>query len=559
MSVAALTDVDALLARTRLVPRRDTTARRAVVTFEQIAEGGGGPTMRHLKQLDFMQVASECEANGAFVHEHVIVMCSRRAAKSTGICGLMAKDASERNSVQIYMGKTRKAVKTAIWEKIWKPLCKMFFDGKCTHHETDLRTTFDTGAIVLFTGTDDQAHIDNYLGNGFRRAVIDECQSQADALLRKLSEVTLPPACSDRGGQLLLSGTIPEVPAGYFYETWSTGEGWLKRSWNRFDNPHMGTHEFQMQRLTNFMQRTKRPITDQLIRRDWFGEEAFDTSVTAYGYSIARDQYAPEEPKWLDKALQLWAGDPLLEHLHRTVQPDDGTCRHGVMAAVPLPGIEVFSCAIDPGAGDRFSVSVWGWGPGSPKVQHVFEFSSKRDAGLTWRLVAPVIKLVQQFYAPSFWWYDAGGSTVVMDGFELDTSLPALQPARKSARKLQVDKVRDLMIGGLLMVMAGSATEEDYQKARWDADKRAKMQWEWSNQWHPDPSESGRYALHSYFEMFEEDASQMGKTPDQIEREQHRAAHELEMRRAAARRRGMPLDEDMDATVWGAADEDPWG
>lgn len=550
-------DVDALMGRTRIVPRVDAAARVATVTFEQIAEGGKGELMRHLKQLEFMQAASICEGDGSFLYRYVACMCSRRAAKSTAICGLMAKDASERNAVQIYLGKTAKAVRNSIWEQIWKPMCKRFFDKACSHHETLMRTTFDTGAVVLFTGSDDQSHIDNYLGNGFRRAVIDESQSQPDGVLRKLVDVTLPPACSDRGGQILLSGTIPEVPAGYFYEVWNTNEAWLKRNWSRFDNPHMGTKEFQQRMLRDFLAASKRTESDPLVQRDWYGREAFDTSATAYGYSIARDQYAPTEPKWLQAYLDKWEVDGL-DHLRRTDQPDNGDPRHGLMAAEPLPGIEIFSCAIDPGARDRFTVTVYGWGSGTESVQHVFEYSSKRKAGLTWSQMAPVIKMVQEHYGPSWWWYDASGSKVVMDGFVADSGMPALMPAVKSGRKGQVDRIRDLMITGRLLVMAGSASEEDYQKTRWDPDKKAKMVWDWSSQWHPDPSESGRYALTPFFDMYvPEEHPKTQEEKDRRDRQRDRELYLQARKREEYRRFGKHPEDDEgeDMVLFDGADD----
>jgi hypothetical protein len=525
-----LAGVAAMMAATRIQTRSE--AVEVAITYEQIADG-------HIPQLDLMVHAGEQDPNRpGFLNRHVIAICSRRAAKSTGICGLLAMDASQFDGAQIYFGKTKPAVRFSIWNKIWKPFCKKM-GFQVSHAEGPMVSTFSSGGVVAFTGTDDIAHIETYLGNKLRRAVLDEVQSQPASILEPLVDRILPPALSDTGGQLLLAGTIPEVPAGLFYQIWSTGEGWKKFSWSRFDNPHMGTVEHQMERLNEYLTASKRKITDPLVQRDWFGKFIFDLNATAYAYDAARNAYHPEEPEWLEPFLQQYVGDPNFDHFHRTDSPRDGKARSGIMAAEPIEGIEVYSCAIDPGASDRFSIEVTGWGSGTQKVQHVFEFSSKRGAAIRWSQVSPLIQAIQEHYAPSWWFYDAGGSKVVLDSFVGDSSLPALMPASKSGLHGQVERVNDILIQGWLQVMAGSALEEDYQVVRWDADARSKLQWKWSTMWHPDPADSARYALGAFFETYEVPKDE--KTQEEADRERH----EVMVRRQKASRLGQTLEEDL--------------
>lgn len=535
MSYAAAVLLGAILSRVQAIT--------PPVTLAQIADG-------HAPQLELMERACEQDGAHGFVHRNILALCSRRAAKSTSIMALLATDASSNDGVQIYFGKTKPSVRLSIWTKVWIPFCKKH-GFQVTHNQTSMVSTFASGAIVAFTGTDDVAHVESYLGNKLRRAVVDEAQSQPPSVLDPLIDRILPPALSDTGGQLIIAGTIPEVPAGKFYELWQTGVGWLKRNWSRFQNPHLGTVEHQMGRLAEYLKSSGRKITDALVRRDWFGEFVFDTNATAYAYDVQRNGYKHSEPAWLEKWLEKYSGDPFFAHIHRTLLPNDGTARNGVMAAVPFKGIEVYSAAIDPGASDRFSIEVVGWGSACESVQQVFEFSSERGAGLHWSHVDPIRRLIQEIYAPSWWFYDASGSKVVLDTFVGDTGLPALMPAAKSGMRGQVTRVSDLLIKGWLKVMQGSALEEDFQKARWDPDARAKLQWRMASQWHPDPSESARYALGAFFEMFEPPADE--KTAEQLERE----AHELAVRRRNAAKLGGILDEDMDAAV-AADDEGLW-
>jgi hypothetical protein len=538
----SLRGLDRLLKSTVLL-KRDAIVVERSVSLEEIANGHG-------PQLEFMQRAAELDDKGTFLNKRIIAQCSRRAAKTTGICGLMAIDASERNGYQIYFGLNKSAVRTAIWERVWRPICDKHFKGKCVHLDGSMITRFATGAVVAFTGTDDVGHIGNYLGSGLRRVVVDEAQEQRQSVLIPLIRRILPPALVDVGGQMILAGTIAEVPAGIFYDIWMTGEGWLKRNWNMFQNPHMTD---QMERLEEELRSSKQLITDPLIRREWFGEFIFDASVTAYKYNVTRNGYTPEEPEWLEKFLKKHDGDPYFEHIHRTQRPNDGTARYGLMAAKPFPGIDTFSCAIDPGSRDRFSIVVNGWGSGTPQVQQVFEFSSKRKAHLNWSHLDPMRRLIEKVYGPVFWFYDAGGSKVVLDSFIGDTGLPALLPAAKSGLRGQVERVSDLLILSLYKVMIGSAMEEDFQKTRWDPDARAKLQWKWASTWHPDPAETSRYSLGAYFDVFEPPAEP--KDREQTERE----AHELAMRRRSAARTGNVLEEDLDAHYTGEAEaETQW-
>ena len=538
-----LAGLEDLLSRTAVLAREAPQSQAARdVTLAEIAGG-------HAAQLEFMEQADLQEANGVFVHPNVIALCSRRAAKTTGICGLLATEAMRRHGFQIYFGATIKAVKIPIWETIWKPLCAKH-RYPVSHNDGTMTTTFATGAIVQFTGSDDAAHVETYRGGKWRRAVCDEAQNRPISVIKLLVEDILPPGLSDTGGQLIMAGTIPEVPAGKFYDTWVRGDGWLKRNWSRWDNPHMGDQAYQQERLDAFLKASNRTTADPLVRRDWFGELVFDSSATAYSYERRRNGYTPEEPDWLAPALASLSSDPLLPHLHRTKQPNDGTCRHGVMAAEPMDGVVLFSCAVDPGAArDRFSVSVMGWGFDTDVVQHVFEFSSARKANLKWSQIAPLLRLIQEHYAPSWWFYDAGGSKVVMDGFVADSGVPALQPAVKTGLRGQVERVANLQLTGRWKVMEGSAAEEDYQKAMWDADARARMQWAWASSWHPDPAESCRYCVAPYFDGYE--APEPEKTQEVIDREKH----ELAQRRHAATRSANILDEDMDAAVFGDEDD----
>jgi hypothetical protein len=186
----------------------------------------------------------------------------------------------------------------------------------------------------------------------------------------------------------------------------------------------------------------------------------------------------------------------------RTVEPDVGDARFGIMAAQPRPGIDMFSASIDQGRGDRLSLSVTAWGSGSHDIQHVFEFSSPRGAGLTLGMLVPVMRVVQRHFGPGWWTMD--GTVNELDTFVRDCGIAAIKAPNKADMPGQVKRTKNYLQQGLLLVMAGSAAEQDMQKAKFDLDARLRNQYRWSSAWHPDPSESLRYSTGPHFDAYEE-------------------------------------------------------
>lgn len=422
---------------------------------------------------------------------NVIALCSRRAGKSNAWCGLLALDAIRfPGETQLYFGRAKPAVRLSIWSKIWKPLCAKW-KLPVKHNESTMVSTFDNDSIVAFTGSDDVAHVESYLGNKLRRAVVDEAQSQPDSVLRPLLLTILPPALSDDGGQLAVSGTIPDTPAGLFYEIWSEGEGWAKHNWSRFQNPHLKNQE---ERLASYMRTSGLLIDDPIIRRDWFGEFVFSENATAYRYLASRNQYSPS----LERSDAFKPGELL------------------IATSLP-PDLEFFSIAADPAAThDRFAEVVWGWSSKARDVWQVAEWVTPKAANaLQSQWMAIMAELTRRFPKMCRWYYDAGSSQTTIDTVQRDYGIPVILPANKASLKGQVDRFADLLGCGRAHVIAGSKLEEDLLKCRWDPDARAKGLWRWSSTWHGDVADAARYALQGYFDITQPEAPP--RTPEALE------------------------------------------
>jgi hypothetical protein len=147
-------------------------------------------------------------------------------------------------------------------------------------------------------------------------------------------------------------------------------------------------------------------------------------------------------------------------------------------------------------------MQVSGWGSGQPYVQHVFDWTTQRNAKLTWTQIADVARFVQEHFAPDFWHYDAGSSKNELDVFARTHGIPVIRAANKTDMPGQVRQTRDLLVAGRFKVMAHSSLEEDFTKARFDPEARAKGQFKWASAWHPDAGDAGRYSLGPYWDSY---------------------------------------------------------
>lgn len=478
---------------------------------------------QHGPQLAF------CSDRSPWLH----IMCARQSGKTWGDDGIMLDNAIRApGSTNLFLGLKGTGVKTSNWFPIWRPLCDKAGVPADWHNEAEMRTTFANRSRALFAGTDDLSNIKKYLGNRMHNGVIiiDEAQDQTDSVLTYLLTVLLPPMLTPTT-RVILSGVLPDVPAGKFYSLataktlseapeLAVSKGYSHHEWGRAANIH--TPE-AMAQLTRYMKDHGLTIDDPQIQRDWFMKRVWNLAATAYRYDQQRNGYQAEAPAWLgDVAMRVGR----------------------IRAAVPHPGIDRFSVAADPGGHDRTSVVCWGWGAHTHEVQHVFEWCTERDTKTDLADIGAAFAIVREHFDPEAYFWDPGAGSMEISTFGNDYGIPLVKAAAKADLAGQVRRNNDLLTRGWLKVMIGSAVEEDYQKARWDNEARAKGLWRWAPQWHPDPSEAGRYALAGYWNAYEPPPAE--KPQEEIDRE----LAELAQRRKRARMSGRVLEEDEEASVF---------
>lgn len=471
------------------------------------------------------------------------VMCARQSGKTFADDFILGENAVKHpGSVGLFLGLKGTGVKVSNWVPIWKTgICAPRGVPENWHNETLMLTAFPNAARVMFGGTDDLSNVKKFLGNSLRNhgiVIIDECQDQSSTVLRYIMTQLLVPMMGPTT-RIILSGVLPDVPAGYFYELaadealadrpdLAQSKGYSHHEWGRAANVH--TPE-AMEQLQRYLAEHKITIEDPQIQRDWFMRRVWDKDATAYRYSKDRNGYLPEVPEWLE--------GPMFGKFE-------------VRAAVPHEHVDTFTVGIDPGGGDRTSVVVWGWGEHTHEVQHLFEAVTDRNVKVSLGDIGEVVGLVQQHYPTDFFFWDPGSGKMELDTFGADYGVPLVRAAHKTDLPGQVRRNNDLLTKGWAKVMVGSRLEEDYLKARWDRDARTAGTWRWATQWHPDPSEAARYALQGYFNNYR--PAEPEKTHAEVRREQT----ELAVKRAIARRAGKRLEQDVEAQVFADGDMDPW-
>lgn len=439
---------------------------------------------------------------------YIIFLCSRRAGKTAAIIFRLLLRCIARRSNCVYIALTKDQARSIIWEPAlgigWKRLIQSIYGDESLHwhNETRMVTTFPNGSVVHFTGCSDIRKIETELGTQLDEAIVDEAQSSPSSVLWPLVFRVLQNALMDRRGTLLLSGTVPDVDGGVFMDIWKNST-WSKHNWSQMENPHM---PHAREELDEFLKMNPGLTIDSpVIQRERFGRFVWDKNATAYTYDADLNGYTPTLLPWGDEIMRTGVPMPATEKFPngRMFVPSGL-----VMAAAPMPWVQWVSIAVDEAARrDRVAVEALGWGRDSTQIQHLFDWTSEPGAGYTQGEMYAVAAMVRKQYGTNgrgvlAMKRDAGSSPNAIDTLMRDYEIPVVLAARKGDRKMGIDRVNTALVDGRIQIMRGSAVEEDMLKARWDKSARERGAWEFDRAWHPDASESFRYALEHYFDAY---------------------------------------------------------
>jgi hypothetical protein len=463
----------------------------------------GKQGQRHMVQLAILR----CRA------QNMILMGSRRCGKSEVCCCLLLSTSMLTADVSsLYLALTKDAAEP-IWRK-WKKLLKKF-NVPHVSSDADQYTEFPNGSRVLFTGTDDLRRVTHLLGDQLAGgiAIIDESQDDP-GIMEKTVEDVLGPMLDETTiekpipGRLVLSGTVPDVPAGYFWRTWELAyddekdrertpeekrermqmednedpaDLWAAFTWSRYENPFQTDNE---KREKSYCAKYRLRPDDPRVLRRFRGKRVFERSATAYRFDPRAHAYRPSSEDRVDIR-----------------RGDDGVVFHCIFAALP-DGCDRFIIGIDQAQRrDRFAFVGWTWNHLVKRNLWQF-FEAGTDPGgdpqeSEWLAICATVRTRYPDGSMEFIRDPGGSSAPVNDQLAFSHGI-TIQSAIKTPGSLKagVQRLSDLMAVGVAKVIEGSQLADDLTTAKWSLKAREAGKWEMDKSARsPDYCDAARYPL----------------------------------------------------------------
>lgn len=232
---------------------------------------------------------------------------SRRAGKTEG-CAADLQDTTERLEGDVaYITLSRKTAKKIIW----KQLLKINKDYQMNAHidNSELTITKPNGNTIHVSGAKDATEIEKFRGMKFRKVYIDESQSFRP-YIKDLIEDVLEPCLTDYDGSLILTGTPPPVPTGYFHDC-AHNPLWSHHHWTMMQNPHIKrlSGKEPMQIIQELAARRGLPMDHPNIVREYFGRWVKDTESLVYGFNPLINVIQPDKLPPLHKMTFIFGVD----------------------------------------------------------------------------------------------------------------------------------------------------------------------------------------------------------------------------------------------------------
>lgn len=407
------------------------------------------PSELSLSEVLFPQQLAAAEDPSPFK----LWLCSRRSGKSTAIAYRLIKVAREvEYCTALYVTGARTNAKTIVWAEIKRINQEKGYGG--VPNESELTLTFPhSRSVVRLMGAKDLQSIEKIRGQlpPVQEAYIDEAQAIRDHILTVLIDDVLEPALLDCEGSMILAGTPPPIPIGYFVDQLKN-PAWKVFRWTFFDNPYIlkrgrGTHQ---QRLDRVLKRRGLTVESPAIRREYFGELALDPDSLVYCYNASKNDYM----------------------------------------ALPQQKY-TYVLGIDVGYEDADALAVIGWSD-TDKITYLVEEVVTKKQGLT-ELVDQVEALRKK--------YDI--SKIVMDMGGLGKKLAEemirrykipVEAAEKVRKNEYIELFNDALRTGAFKAKSGSHFANDSMRMEWDLNKSTPERKVVSDRYHSDICDAVLYA-----------------------------------------------------------------
>lgn len=399
-----------------------------------------------------------------------------RAGKTVACAADLIRTARARPGVVcLYITLSRSNGKKIIWPELCRINSIYALGGKV--NESELSITFPNASKVYVSGAGDRSEVEKFRGLALALCYIDETQSFRD-YIRELVDEVIAKRLFDYAGKLRLIGTPGAVPVGYFYECSKSPE-WSHHAWTMFDNPHLVkksglTHE---QILERELKRKGVTRDDPSIRRECFGEWAFDENALVFRYSEELNHYDS------------------------------------------LPGSANWSYVfgIDIGYDDADAIAVIAWSPDFTGAYLVHEDVCHKQ-GIT-SLANKVSSLVDKFNPDKIVMDTGGLGKKIAEELQARYGLPIL--AAEKTRKFEfIEILNDAMRTGKFFAKRDTRFAQDCKLVEWDRD--AATQPKIKDTYHSDICDSVLYAMRECFHWMYEEPVKIAKpgSPEWIKKQE---------------------------------------
>jgi hypothetical protein len=365
------------------------------------------------------------------------ILAGRRWGKSNVIAPWLVDGAigAPTNSLCPYISLTRKSAEEILWIPLQEAAKRSGVVHKVNHAK--LSITFVGGGRVLLAGVDKRPEIEKLRGKAIIRAAVDECGSMRPLELQYLHRDVLHPACLDFGGELAFVGTPGLVCEGYWWEmTRDDSEmGVPCVRGDARDNPFVNAAAYFQQTLETFHWDESHPT----FVREYLGRWVRDIGDLVFPVDDEKN-FAIALPTENSKGHQL----------------------------APLSWRYVLG--VDVGVVDAVAISVVAAHPDLPRREFVVS-SEKHEKWLIEQL-ARRLRELKQTYGSAPIVIDTGGmgkahSEELRRKWQL-----AHEAAEKTDKASQVRLVRDGLLAGTLVLIAGEANDalvQEWAVMGWDA------------------------------------------------------------------------------------------
>jgi len=220
-----------------------------------------------------------------------IAVCSRRAGKSVACAADLVYTALSQPEIScLYITLTRRMAKQLVWKEI-KIIDRKYNLGG-DYNSSDLTVTFPNGSMIYLSGANTSDEIEKFRGSAFKKVYIDEGQSFGSHIEELINDV-LGPSLMDYAGSLILIGTPPPIPTGFFSKTYQESKGWSKHHWTFWDNPFIIeksglTHQ---QMIDKELKRRGIAADSPSVRREWYGEFTLDADSLLLHYDKTHNHF----------------------------------------------------------------------------------------------------------------------------------------------------------------------------------------------------------------------------------------------------------------------------